>query len=108
MSTRIARLWHGRVPADKADAYFDLMERVAVPDYRGTPGNLAAYALRRDQGDVTHVVMLTFWESLDAIRAFAGDPIETAKYYDFDAEFLLELEPTVTHYSVPAAAEQRP
>jgi heme-degrading monooxygenase HmoA len=108
MSTRIARLWHGRVPADKADAYLDLMERVAVPDYRAVAGNLAAYALRRDEGDVTHVLMLTFWESLDAIRAFAGDPIETAKYYDFDADYLLELEPTVTHYAVSAADDERP
>ena len=105
MSTRISRLWHGRVPADKADAYFDLMERVAIPDYRATPGNLAAYALRRDEGDITHVVMLTFWESLDAIRAFAGDPIETAKYYDFDADYLLEQEPTVTHYEIAATDE---
>ena len=108
MRTRIARMWHGRVPAAKADAYVDLMERVAIPDYRTTPGNLAAYVLRRDDDDETHVVTLTFWESLDAIRAFAGDPIETAKYYDFDADYLLELEPTVTHYTVSAADEQRP
>ncbi|HEX7196040.1 MAG TPA: antibiotic biosynthesis monooxygenase [Candidatus Limnocylindria bacterium] len=108
MSTRIARLWHGRVPADKADPYFALMERVAIPDYRATAGNLGAYALRRDEGEITHVVMLTFWESLDAIRAFAGDEVETAKYYDFDVDYLLELEPTVTHYSVPAADDGQP
>ena len=108
MNTRIARLWHGRVPADKADAYLALMERVAIPDYRATAGNLAAYALRRAEGEVTHVVMLTFWESLDAIRAFAGDQVETAKYYDFDADYLLELEPTVTHYCVPAADDGQP
>jgi hypothetical protein len=37
--------------------------------------------------------MITFWESENAIRAFAGGDISVAKYYDFDKDFLLELEP---------------
>lgn len=43
---------------------------------------------------------MTFWESLDAIRGFAGDDLEKAKYYPEDAEFLLEYEPRVVHYEV--------
>jgi hypothetical protein len=42
--------------------------------------------------------MVTFWESGDAVRAFAGDDITVAKYYEFDKNFLLELEPASTHY----------
>jgi hypothetical protein len=42
--------------------------------------------------------MVTFWESENAIRAFAGDDISVAKYYEFDKNFLLELEPASTHY----------
>lgn len=42
--------------------------------------------------------MITFWESEAAIRAFAGDDISVAKYYYFDKEFLLELEPCSAHY----------
>jgi heme-degrading monooxygenase HmoA len=49
---------------------------------------------------VTHFITLTFWESLDAIRAFAGDDVERAKYYPEDPEFLLEFEPCVVHYEV--------
>jgi heme-degrading monooxygenase HmoA len=105
VSTQIVRLWHGRVPTAKADAYFGLMRRVAIADYRAIPGNLAAHALRREEGDITHVVMLTFWESLDAIRAFASEPVEAAKYYDFDSDYLLEQEPTVTHYEIAATDE---
>jgi len=105
MTVAVARLWHGRVPIGRADAYFELMERVAIPDYRASPGNRAAYALRRDDGDTTHVVMLTLWDSVDSVRAFAGDPVETAKYYDFDAGYLLEFEPTVTHYQVDSFEE---
>ena len=55
---------------------------------------------QRREGDVTHFITLTFWESLDAIRAFAGDDVEKAKYYPEDAGFLLEYEPRVVHYEV--------
>ena len=44
--------------------------------------------------------MFTFWEDEAAIRRFAGSDLLKAKYYDFDAEFLLELEPEVTHFEV--------
>jgi hypothetical protein len=33
---------------------------------------------------------MTFWDGIDSIRAFAGDAVETAKYYPEDADFLLE------------------
>jgi hypothetical protein len=45
--------------------------------------------------------MVTFWESEEAICAFAGDDITVAKYYDFDKDFLIELEPCSTHYEMP-------
>ena len=45
-------------------------------------------------------LMVTFWESEEAIRSFAGDDISVAKYYDFDKDFLLELEPCSTHYEM--------
>jgi two-component SAPR family response regulator len=57
-----------------------------------------AYALRRIEGDTAHFLMVTFWESEDAVRAIAGDDISVAKHYDFDKSFLLELEPTSSHY----------
>ena len=43
--------------------------------------------------------MLTFWESEESIRAFAGDDISVAKYYDFDKDFLIELEPQEFFYA---------
>ena len=85
-------------PLHKSDEYLNLMRTVAIPDYRSTPGNKGAYAHRRIEGDIAHFLMVTFWESEDAIRAFAGDDISVAKYYDFDKGFLLELEPASTHY----------
>ncbi len=94
----IVRNWHGRVPADLAERYLALMREVALPDYKSTPGNLGAWCLTRPEGEVTHFEMLTFWTDLEAIKRFAGEDYDRAKYYDFDAEFLLEQEPFVRHY----------
>lgn len=96
----IARRWQGRVPAAKGAEYLRLMEEVGLPDYRSTKGNLGAWCLSRTEADVTHVEMFTLWEDMDAIRRFAGNDVEAAKYYDFDPDFLIELEPRVTHFEV--------
>ena len=96
----IARRWHGRVSADKADAYLELMASVGLPDYRSTPGNRGAWCLHRRDADAVHVEMFTLWDDLEAIRRFAGDQLTKAKYYDFDPDYLLELEPEVMHFEV--------
>lgn len=96
----IARTWRGRVPAGKADDYYRYLERTGLPDYRSTPGNYGVLVLRRDEGDVTHFVLTTLWESLDAIRGFAGDDYTHARYYPEDDHYLLEREPFVTHHDV--------
>jgi heme-degrading monooxygenase HmoA len=95
-----ARLWHGRVPTSKAQAYQAFLKRQAIPDYRAVPGNLSVHILQRREGEVTHFMTLTFWEDMRAIQGFAGDDVERAKYYPEDQEFLLEFEPTVLHYEV--------
>ena len=93
-------MWHGRVPSAKATAYREFTRRRAIPDYQSVPGNISVHILERAEGEVTHFITLTFWESLEAIRGFAGDDLEKAKYYPEDAEFLLEYEPRVVHYEV--------
>jgi hypothetical protein len=98
----MARRWHGRVPAAKAEEYLRLMCEVALPDYRKTEGNLGAWCLHRAQGEVVHFEMFTLWHDEDAIRRFAGEDIGKANYYDFDDGFLLEKEPHVLHFQAEA------
>lgn len=98
----IARTWHGAVPASKADDYFEYLNETGLPDYRATPGNRGVTVLRRVEGDVAHFLLITLWDSLDSIKAFAGEDVEKARYYPEDTAFLLELEPTVSHYEVLA------
>ena len=102
----IARTWHGAVPAEKADVYHDYLFKTGVPDYQRTPGNRGVYVFRRTEDDTTHFLLLTLWDSLDVIREFAGDDVERARYYPEDEEYLLKLEPRVTHYEVLASPEE--
>ncbi len=96
----IVRMWHGRVPAAKADAYAEFLRQRAIPDYRAVQGNLQVNILERREGDVAHFITLTYWDSLEAIKGFAGENVETAVYYPEDRDFLLEFEPNVVHYEV--------
>ena len=99
----IVRFWHGVTPAEKADKYHGYLDRTGVPDYRATEGNRGVYVLRRIEGDRAHFLTVSFWESMEAIKAFAGPEPERAKYYPEDEEFLLDFEPTVEHYEVLTA-----
>lgn len=96
----IARRWHGRVTAANADEYLKLMEEVGLADYRSTAGNRGAWCLHRRDGDVVHVEMFTLWDDEEAVRRFAGEDMLKAKYYDFDPDYLLELEPEVVQFDV--------
>lgn len=98
----IARLWHGITPTSKADEYLAYLNRTGIPDYQATPGNQGVTILQRTDGDQTHFLLISLWESEEAIRAFAGEDIEVAHYYPEDTAFLLELEPNVVHYQVLA------
>ncbi len=99
----IARTWHGVTPASKAEEYTAYLNRTGVPDYQASPGNLGVYVLRRTEGERTHFMLISLWNSLESIKKFAGEEHERARYYPEDTEYLLELEPTVTHYEVIAA-----
>lgn len=96
----IARTWHGMVPAGRADDYAQYLARTGIPDYRNTEGNRGVYVLKRIEGKRAHFLLVTLWDSYDAIKAFAGDDYQRAKYYPEDRDFLIELEPNVRHYEV--------
>ncbi|HKZ99728.1 MAG TPA: antibiotic biosynthesis monooxygenase [Thermoplasmata archaeon] len=99
----IARAWHGRVPEGKADAYFEYLRATGLKEYEGTAGNRGVYVLRSRSGGFADFLLVSLWDSWDAIRRFAGADIEKAVYYPEDRGFLVEMEPTVTHYEVLAA-----
>ena len=101
-SKLIARIWHGVTNAARADDYADYLERTGARECRATPGNRGVYVLRRIKQDRAEFTFISLWDSLEAIRRFAGEDYEKARYYPEDREFLVELEPFVDHYEVLA------
>lgn len=99
----IARVWHGAVRPAHGDTYAAYVDETGVREIRATPGNRGVLVLRRDTSDQTEFTVISLWESMDAIRRFAGDDAERAHYYPKDREYLLALEPTVTHHDVSAS-----
>ena len=102
----ILRIWRGRTRADRADEYLEYLRETGVNDYGATRGNRGVKVLRRIERDEAEFVVMSMWDSVDAIRKFAGDDYEHAVYYPQDAAFLLELEPFVAHYAVVFEQEQ--
>ncbi len=98
----IARTWTGAVRAEDADPYLDYLERTGLTAYRETPGNRGVFALRRIEGDRCEYILITLWDSMDAVKAFAGDDVETAVFYPEDDRFLVDRDRTATHYDVVA------
>jgi heme-degrading monooxygenase HmoA len=96
----IARIWRGAVRRRDADAYASYMQETGVAAYAGTPGNQGVWMLRRDVGDRTQFLMFTLWDSLEAVKAFAGEDYETAVFYPQDERFLVERDLTSTHFVV--------
>jgi len=101
----IARFWRGETRAADADEYLEVLRRTGVADYQGTPGNRDVLILRRLRGDVAEFLIVTLWDSRDAIAAFAGSDIETARYYPEDEKYLLRFEEKVEHWDVVASAD---
>jgi heme-degrading monooxygenase HmoA len=96
----IARIWRGAVARGDGDDYAAYIEATGFAAYGETPGNRGAWMLRRDRDELTEFVTFSLWESLDAVKAFAGEDYETAVYYPDDERFLVEREDTVAHFEI--------
>ncbi len=96
----VARVWQGLVPAEKEAGYRELLVRAVLPEYRATPGNRGVVVLRRPEGERVRFLVVSHWDSLEAIRAFAGEDAERAHYRPEALEFLVDPEPFATHYEI--------
>jgi heme-degrading monooxygenase HmoA len=96
----IARIWRGWTKRDDTAEYAEYIRKTGLVGYRSTPGNRGAYILQRDEGERTEVITLSLWDSVEAVKGFAGDDVERAVFYPEDDRFLVERELTVRHYRV--------
>lgn len=98
------RRWCSRIRMRDESAYVAYVTATGLEEYRATPGNLGCQILLRTLADgSTEVTTLSWWDSIDAIRGFAGVEIDLARYYAKDDEFLLEKPERVEHHRVAAS-----
>jgi heme-degrading monooxygenase HmoA len=107
MAAPVLRIWRGTVAADRADDYQAYLMGTGVREYLETAGNRAGYFTRRTLGDKVEFCMVTVWDDLDAVRAFAGDDPDQAVFYPEDDDYLIDRELVVSHYDVFASGEER-
>jgi heme-degrading monooxygenase HmoA len=100
----IARTWRGWTSAQDADRYVGYLEETGVRALRETPGNRGVRVLRRIEDDRAEFLVISFWDSMDAVKAFAGEDAEVAVFYPEDDAFLVERETFARHYEVVASS----
>jgi heme-degrading monooxygenase HmoA len=100
----IARIWHGRTLTAKADDYEKYLQASGVKKILATDGNHGIEVLRRTDALRTDFIVISYWESIEAIKRFAGADFRKAVILPRDGEYLIEVEPEVVHYEVVRAA----
>jgi heme-degrading monooxygenase HmoA len=96
----VIRIWEGVTPADKVDGYLEHLEGQGLKQIAATDGNRGMYLGRRIVEDRAEWILVTAWDSMEAVEAFAGPEPEKAVYQAEDKDFLLELTPFAKHYEV--------
>jgi heme-degrading monooxygenase HmoA len=106
----IMRYWRGWATAENAEAYERLARDEVLPSFsaRGLPGYRGAYLLRRrlDDEQVEYAVIMTF-DSIEAVRAFAGDDYEAAYVPPEVRDVLTRFDARSAHYEVLLTPEER-
>ena len=99
----IARVWSARTTRTHLAAYLDHLSRRVSPELQTLPGFAGVNALTREERDVVEVVVITRWESLAAIEAFAGKDREVAVVAPEAAALLTDYDRRVRHYEIAIA-----
>lgn len=97
----ILRRWTGKVATERAAEYAKYVADTGIEEIETTEGNLGHQITLRDLGDgTTEITALSWWVNMDAVRVFAGDECERARYYAIDDMYLVEKPDFVEHHVV--------
>jgi heme-degrading monooxygenase HmoA len=105
--TVIARVWHGRTPRAKADEYERYLSSALVK-FPTIKGNLGYQMMRLDGGpdgdELVEFQVISYWENLDCIKAYAGADIRRTHDLPRDKDYLVDMEPLVRNYELKVNA----
>ncbi|MBF7955951.1 hypothetical protein [Rahnella victoriana] len=96
----IVRTWHGCVPLKHAEGFAEHLQLTGVQHSQGIEGNSGALVKRVTQGEWEHFFLATYWQDIDAVKAFAGDDYHVAVTYQDDEQFELLSDPYVFQHEV--------
>jgi len=96
----IARVWKGWTEPERADKYERVLREMVYPGLRRMAGYRGGYILRQDGARETECVTVNLFESLEAVKAFAGPDHETPVFEPEARRLLSRVEPIVRHYDV--------
>jgi len=96
----IARVWHGYTKPEHADSYESMLKPELLPGVSKKKGYKGSYLLRRDLGAEIEFITIMLWESIDAIRAIAGEDYETAVIPEERRKYLARYDAKSAHYDV--------
>ncbi|HEY1772657.1 MAG TPA: antibiotic biosynthesis monooxygenase [Gammaproteobacteria bacterium] len=96
----IARHWRGWTMPENADAYESLLKEKVLPGLKGIAGYRGGYVLRREIPDAVEFVVINLFDSLDAVKAFAGPDYSVAVFEPEARVLLAKVEPLAAHYEV--------
>ena len=96
----IARIWHGYTKPENADAYEAMLKPEVLPGISQVKGYRGGYFLRREQGSEVEFITNLVWESLEALRNFAGPNYENAVVPPERRKVLSRFDERASHYEV--------
>jgi len=96
----ISRLWCGVARPEFAGTYLEHLQTETFPAIRALRGFVSASVLRRPLPQGVEFLVVTRWESLDSIRAFAGESVETAVVPQKVQDWMVDYDRIVRHYEI--------
>ncbi|HKF48525.1 MAG TPA: antibiotic biosynthesis monooxygenase [Terracidiphilus sp.] len=96
----IARHWRGWTKPENADAYEVLLRDTMLPHIRQIDGHRGAHVLRNDGAEESEFVVINFFDSLEAVKRFAGPDYSVAVFEPEARQLLSRIEPLANHYEV--------
>ena len=94
----IARIWHGWTKPENAEAYRQLLSNNILPGIHRVAGYRGAYLMSRERGPETEFVTITIWDSMDAVREFAGSESAHAVVPAEARRLLVRFDERSDHY----------
>jgi antibiotic biosynthesis monooxygenase (ABM) superfamily enzyme len=98
----IARVWHGTAKPEHADAYEAMLKPELLPGISKAKGYQGSYLLRQDMGTEVEFITILLFDSIDSIRAVAGENYEDSIIPEERRKYLSRHDDKASHFQVVA------